>query len=235
MNDFKNSASLASIYGLWRKPLFWLISLALLAVGIFAVRHWMYTPHINPHPQEKVVVRGSFPYDQGWDLKINTSFYSSNPECQVAARAFFFFKAADVSRKVFADIPVTREGGNRYSFIFYEDYFAPGHCQWKQGFVGSKQWVKGQWWGGENINGLNQGKYNVINYECSWGSRLRPGVSKTAREMMFNCFDHSGKNNRRDPLVKDNELNFNFNPLINYDYYDANGRMQRKWIEGEQK
>jgi hypothetical protein len=95
--------------------------------------------------------------------------------------------------------------------------------------------VKGRWWGGSNINGLNIGEHNVINYECSWGSRLRPGISKTAREMMFNCFDHLGKYNRRDPLVKDNELNFNFNPMINYDYYDTNGRIQRKWVEGEQE
>jgi hypothetical protein len=235
MDQFKNSASLASINTLWRKPLFWIIGLVLLAAGTFAVQHWMFTPVINPNPQQKVVVRGSFPYDQGWDLKITTSFYSSNPDCKVAARAFFLFKAADVSREVFVDIPVTREGDNRYSFTYYEDYFAPGHCKWKQRFIGSEQLVKGRWWGGSNINGLNIGEHNVINYECSWGSRLRPGISKTAREMMFNCFDHLGKYNRRDPLVKDNELNFNFNPMINYDYYDTNGRIQRKWVEGEQE
>jgi hypothetical protein len=180
-----------------------------------------------------VVVRGSFPYDQGWDLKITTSFYSSNPECKVAARAFFLFKAADVSREVFVDIPVTREDGNHYSFTYYEDYFKPGYCEWKQRFVYSQQLVKGEFWGRRAILGLNR-DYNVINYECWWRSRLRPGISETARQMMFSCFDHLGKNNRSDPRVKDNELNFNFNPLIDYDYYDLNGDIQSKWVEGEQ-
>jgi hypothetical protein len=223
----------ALIQSRWRKPTFWLIVLAILALLTFAVQHWMFTPLINPNPQQKVVVRGTFPYDQGWDLKITTSFYSSNPECKVAARAFFLFKAADVSRKVFVDIPVTREGGNRYSFTYYEDYFTPGYCKWKQGFIGSEQLVKGRWWSGRSINGLNQGKYNVINYECSWMSMLLPGISETAREMMFNCFDHLGKNNRRDPLVKDNQLNFNFNPKILYQYYDTHGRIESKWVEKE--
>ena len=234
MNHVKPPPAPTSIYRLWRKRLFWLIGLALLAVGTYTVRHLMFTPVINPNPQQKVVVRGSFPYDQGWDLRITTSFYSSNPDCKVAATAFFFFKAADVSREVFVDIPVTREGDNRYSFTYYRDHFTPGHCKWKLRFAYSEQLVKGEFWGRKAIRGLRS-EQNVINYECKWRSMLAPGISKTARMMMFNCFDHLGKNNRHDPLVKDIELNFNFNPRTLYEYYDTNGDIQSKWVEGEQQ
>lgn len=234
MKNVNKPALPASFHWLVRKPLFWLIVLLLLAVGTYFVRQWMYTPQVNPHPKQKVVVRGVFPYDKGWDLKITTSFYSSNPDCQIAATAFFFFKAADVSREVFVEIPVTREAGNRYSFTYYEDYFSPGYCKWAQRFVYSQQFVNERFWGRGAILGLNR-EYNVINYECSWTNMLTPGVSKNAREMLFKCFDHSGRNNRFDPQIEDNEVNFNFSSMIDYDYYDANGRIQSKRVEGEKQ
>lgn len=89
--------------------------------------HYLIThPMDNPQPQKKVAVQGVFPYDRGLELRIEASYYSSNPICRETARAFFIFPQAEVSREAWRQIPLVREDGNRYRFDFYEDAIHPG-------------------------------------------------------------------------------------------------------------
>lgn len=78
----------ASRHWAWRHKL-------LVVIGVFVslgFAHYLLTrPTDNPQPQKKIVVRGSFPYDRGWDLRIEASYYSKNPTCKQTARAFFIF------------------------------------------------------------------------------------------------------------------------------------------------
>ena len=128
--------------------------------------HYLIThPMDNPQPQKKVAVQGVFPYDRGLELRIEASYYSSNPICRETARAFFIFPQAEVSREAWRQIPLVREDGNRYRFDFYEDAIHPGFCDWKLRFVNYQIFEKGAEVQGGAILGF-PGRYNVIRYEC---------------------------------------------------------------------
>ena len=204
-------------------------------ITLYGGYRWTVTPHINPNPTKKVVVRGQFPYDRGWDLQIKTSFYTKNPQCDVMARAFLLFPMAQVAREVWADIPVIRESGNRFSFTYYEDYFLSGYCLWEQRFVYSRKYLDGEWERGNTaIPGLNS-QYNQINYECTYMDVLVPGLGRDAREKSVGCDDNLGRNHRFDSRIEGNELNFVFNSKILYEYYDAAGNRKTTWKEGSEK
>lgn len=213
------------------------VALVVLAtlITLYGSYRWTVTPHINPNPTKKVVVRGQFPYDRGWDLQIKTSFYTKNPQCDVMARAFSLFPMAQVAREVWADIPVIREGGNRYSFIYYEDYFLPGYCLWEQRFVYSRKYLDGEWEHGNTaISGLNS-QHNQVNVECTREDNLVPGRGIEVRRKVVVCFDHLGRNNRFHPQIEGKELNFLVNPKNRYEYYDAAGNRTFTWKEGSEK
>jgi hypothetical protein len=142
-----------------------LLTLASLFVLAGLVHYLVTRPVDNPQPQRKQIVQGSFPYDKGWELRIEASYYSNNPTCKQTARAFFFFPQAEVSREAWRTIPVVREDGNRYRFEFYEDAIQPGFCDWKLQFVYYRVFSNGEKVQGGAILGF-PGSYNVIRYGC---------------------------------------------------------------------
>ena len=220
-----------------RKPRRWRKRITLLALLLglaawYGAWRWMVTPRVNGQPQKKVVVRGVFPYDRGWDLQIQTSFYTRNPECKRTARAFGIIPMAEVAREAWADIPVTREGGNHYSFVYYEDYFAPGHCDWRLRYVYSHLFQDGKWEQGSSaLMGLNR-QNNQLSYDCHYKDSLNPGMGRDAREINLVCSNYGQPNNGFDPRIADNEVNFIFNPKTLYSYYSPSGEIKSKWIEG---
>lgn len=211
------------------------LGLLLTMIVLYVGYRWMVTPRINPHPTKKVVVHGLFPFDRSWDMQIKTSYYTKNPQCEVTAKAFLLFPMAQVAQEMWVDIPVIREGGNRYSFTYYEDYFLPGYCMWEQRFVYSRKFLDGEWEHGNTaISGLNS-QNNQINYECTLEDNLVPGRGSEARRKVVVCFDHLGRNNRFHPQIEGKELNFLVNPKIRYEYYDAAGNRTFTWKEGNEK
>jgi hypothetical protein len=123
-------------------------------------------PVNNPQPQKKLLVQGSFPYDRGWELKIEASYYSSNPTCRQTARAFFIFPQAEVTREAWRTVSVMRDGGNRYRFEFYEDAVLPGFCDWQLRFINYVIAHDSKEIQGGAILGF-PGRFNVIRYSCS--------------------------------------------------------------------
>ena len=137
--------------------------------GVFllaALVHYLVTrPVDNQQPQQKLIVQGKFPYDKGWELRIEASYYSRSVNCRQTARAFFIFPQAEVASEVWRTIPVVREVGNRYHFEFYEDAMLPGFCDWRLRFVNYIITKNGKEIQGGAILGF-PGRFNVIRYGC---------------------------------------------------------------------
>ena len=252
MIDYTEMLSPKGPKAFYRRWYFWVGVIVILGVIYSAVWNWLVTPRVNPNPQKKIVVRGVFPYDKGFYLRVREDFYSSHPRCKIAARAFLIFKQAMVSREKFVPVQVSKEGGNRYSFTYYEDYFEPGFCEWSYGgvsaavivgetveaFIGpnrKSRLITGQAATGMGVPfGLHH-KFNVINYDCHFYEHEFMRIQGLVVERGFSCFDHLGKNNRRDQAVLDNELNFNFKKEIEYKKLGPDGRSIYFWKEGESK
>jgi len=214
----------------------WLGLVGVLVVSaVYAGYRWAVMPRLNPHPVKKVVVRGVFPFDRGWDLQPRMSFYTRNANCKKTARIFFIYPVADVAREEWVDIPLVRKGGNRYIFTYYEDHFLPGQCDWELRFVYTHLFQDGQWaHGSDAIMGLNR-QFNEINYECHYMNVLTPGRGKDAREIHIVCGGDKDKPHRLNPQLTGNEVNFIWKSKILYDYYATDGRIESTWKEGEIK
>lgn len=169
-----------------------------VAFLLAALLHYLVTrPVDNPQPQKKLLVQGSFPYDQGWDLRIEASYYSRNPTCRQTARAFFIFPQAEVAREAWRTVPVVREVGDRYRFEFHEDAMLPGFCDWQLQFVFYRIYKEGKKVQGGAILGF-PGRFNVIRYGCSNVTmRNLSGVA---------CYE--GDNRWKDPARADHQIDF---------------------------
>lgn len=163
-----------------------------------ALVHYLVTrPVDNPQPQKKLLVQGGFPYDKGWDLRIETSYYSRNPTCRQTARAFFIFPQAEVSREAWRTVPVVREDGNHYRFEFFEDAMLPGFCDWQLQFAFYRIYKEGESVQGGAILGFPN-RYNVIRYGCeSVSMRNLSGIA---------CYE--GDNHWKDPARTDHQIDF---------------------------
>lgn len=176
-----------------------LTTIAVIGLLIYGYNALM-NPTVNPHPIKKVVVRGKFPYDKGWELRIQQSFYAKNPSCNQTARIFFFIPQAEVSRERFLPpAAVKRLDASSYETEYFEDYFLPGFCEWVPYFTsyrifsGEKLIQGGAMLGFPNL-------YNRIDYGCSSIKMPRTNELATA------CYE--GNNRSFDPSRKDGEINF---------------------------
>lgn len=101
-------------------PVSWLcrhwVMVTIAGLGVLLLGHrWLMAPCVNPNPVKKVVMRGEFPFDRGWELRIQQSFYTRNPLCKRMARVFFIIPQAEASGEVWApSIVPPRLTGNRY-------------------------------------------------------------------------------------------------------------------------
>jgi len=163
----------------------WLGALAALLLIGFAGNHWLIGPHLNPNPTQRVAFRGTFPFAQGWDFRLRQEFFTTSAICQVTARIFFMIPMAEVSRERQVSVPVKRIDDTRYEAEYFQDYYEPGLCGWKSGFVYADAIL-----GKENMYGGAllgfPGKYNKIDYHCS------DVVSNlaTGREVRKSCYEH---------------------------------------------
>jgi hypothetical protein len=171
------------------------IAVLLVAILIHDLAARSDRPEDNPQPRQRRLVQGSFPYDRGWELRIETSHYSRNPACRKTAKAFFLFPQAEVTRQAWRTLPVMRDGGNRYRFEFFDDAILPGECDWQLKFV-NYVIVKD----GKDIQGgamLGFLRFNVIRYGCA---NVR---GETER---FACLQDD--NRRNDPTRTDQQIDF---------------------------
>ncbi|HRP74047.1 MAG TPA: hypothetical protein PK725_01045 [Rhodocyclaceae bacterium] len=221
-----SSKRVVPFYSRWH---FWLTALATLAT-LYGGWRWMVTPHVNPHPQKKVVVRGVFPYERGWELKALMNFYTHNPYCQTTARVFLIFPMAQVSRAQRVDIAVTREGANRYSLIYYQDHFLPGWCEWRFGGSSPVILVDGQSVGGGGF-GDDRRNYHQVNYECHYIEYDLPRV----KEKHIVCGDDSEQPHQHDPERTDKESNFVWKNKVLYTHLVSPGHSETIWKEGEEE
>jgi hypothetical protein len=156
-----------------RHKLLTFVAIFLLAVLVHDLTARSDRPEDNPQPQQRRFVQGSFPYDRGWDLRIEVSYYTHDPACRRTARAFGIFPQAEVTRQAWRTIPVVREGGNRYRFEFYDDAVLPGHCDWRLKFVNYVISQDGKEMQGGAILGF-PGRFNVIQSKCKSSVLGRP-------------------------------------------------------------
>lgn len=174
-----------------------LISILAVLVALGLGHYWLVHPADNPRPEKKLTVRGSFPYDKGWDLAIDVSYYSKNPICKQTARAFFIFPQAEEARGAWRSLPVIREGDKQYRFDFFEDAVLPGFCEWTLRFVNYTIYEKGREIQGGAILGF-PGRYNTIRYHCTGVKMPR------TNEIRVGCFegnDHWKDESRQDHMV----------------------------------
>lgn len=180
-----------------------LIAVGVLAAGLLAIQQWQVRPHVNPNPVKRVVVRGVFPYAQGWELRLRQDFFTSNPECKRSARLFFVIPMAIVAREVQIPVAVKRIDDEHYEAEYFEDHYLSGHCEWTAGFLYADP-VRGKenMYGGA-ILGFPK-KYNKIDYRC----HALTANAATGPVVYASCFE--GDNRSFDPARKIGEVNFNW-------------------------
>ena len=183
---------------LWNTRRKLLASAAVLILAFLFINFSMRDgqPEDNPQPQQRRLVLGSFPYDRGWDLRIEASYYTNDPGCRRTARAFFIFPQATVTRQAWRSIPVIREGGNRYRFEYYDDAILSGSCDWRLKFVNYVIVKNGKEVQGGAILGF-PGRFNAIRYGCA---NLRGDGER------FACIEDEIR--RRDPIRTDYQIDF---------------------------
>lgn len=107
-----------------------LLVLYLLLHGYWLAFRWVTTPTLNPHPTDKVTIRGAFPFDKGYTMEMFQEASSTTPW---------------VNR--WCGYPMSSEGfpchGGRqtltakqldskhYELTFYRDFYLPGIAGWK--------------------------------------------------------------------------------------------------------
>lgn len=144
----------------------WVVTLILLFGLVFVGFHWLMTPTVNPNPIRKVVMRGEFPFERGWELRIARSFYARNSLCNRTARVFFFIPQAEVSREKAPLFIVPKQlESSRYEVEYYQDYFLPGFCDWTERFVSYSILQNGQIKTGQALLGFPN-LHNKINNSC---------------------------------------------------------------------
>ncbi|MES2771294.1 MAG: hypothetical protein V4623_04845 [Pseudomonadota bacterium] len=113
-----------------------LLALIVLYTLYTSIESWIMGPNINAHPQQKVVIEGSFPFGLGFDLILQPSYGSKNPSCKRTARAFLIFPMREVNRRMVLPFSVQRLGNDRYRAEYFLDYVAPGFCDWQNTGLG---------------------------------------------------------------------------------------------------
>jgi hypothetical protein len=173
-----------------------------------AAFHYLVTrPVDNPQPQKKLLVQGSFPYDKGLELRIDATYYSESVSCRQTARAFFIFPQAEVAHEAWRNVPVVREGGNRYRFEFYPDAVLPGFCDWRLQFVFYRIYKDGKNVQGGAILGF-PGRFNVIRYGCSnlTSTYFRSPDRTPIIETGVTCYE--GDSHWKDSAKTDHQIDF---------------------------
>jgi hypothetical protein len=116
----------------------WVITTIIILGLLFVGYRWLMSPHINPDPKQKILIRGQFPFSQGLDLKLHVTYQSRNPICKQTVRVFWIIPATStkVDRLSALYLPTRREGEDRYSAEVMLDHFFPGLCDWQYGGMG---------------------------------------------------------------------------------------------------
>ena len=114
-----------------RKKMVVLIAFVLGLVALYGAKEWLFSPNINPNPTQRIVMHGSFPFDNGFSLQLQVSFTSNNPTCRQVERAFLIFAAANVDRTIRFKTKIVKTGNSQYETDIYLDYVAPGFCDWQ--------------------------------------------------------------------------------------------------------
>lgn len=194
----------------------WVITTIIILGLLFLGYRWLMLPQVNSHPIKKVVMRGQFPFEKGWELRIGRSFYARNSLCNRTAKVFFFIPQAEVTREFGLPFTVPKWlGGNRYEVEYYQDHFLSGFCDWTEGFVSYYILQSGQIKQGGALLGFPN-LYNKINYNCFM--QTLPVNTSAKYESGLVCLDGSvnkssnravyGSNSSLDPSLPYGEVNF---------------------------
>ncbi len=162
-----------------------LIAVGVLAGEVIAGHQWLIAPRRNQNPTQRVAFAGAFPYAQDWRLSLRQEFFTTSAICQVTARIFFFVPVAEVGRERQISIAVKRIDDAHYEAEYFEDYYEPGLCGWKSGFVyADAARGKENMYGGALL-GFPR-RYNKIDFHCSDVVSNLP----TGREVRRRCYEH---------------------------------------------
>lgn len=122
-----------------KKAMKWIVLLiamiTLAKCGYDEIIYGDMTPKINPNPVKKVRIHGKFPFDKNVTLELRVGYINNNRKCNKIGKVFGIFPAVELKQKVYKVYKTTIKNGN-YEAYFYQDYFLPGACEWKLGFVG---------------------------------------------------------------------------------------------------
>jgi len=160
----------------YRYKVLWLVLIAVVCV-LYGYS-WLMKPKINPHPVEKLTIRGAFPFEQGLDLTYAQSFYTRNPACKYTSRLFGIFPQAKVSREVgLRMIPVRRTDKSNYEVEMFRDALSPGFCDWAPSFISFQIFSKGRLMDTAALLGFPK-VVNAIDFRCA-NSKRKYRVTKT--------------------------------------------------------
>lgn len=115
-----------------------LICLFATVLGLKIIGALIFTPRINPNPQDPLTIRGAFPFDKGYDLVFNQGARTTTPWVNVICGGFGVIAGWD-GFSCNSDEEILRPqkiGCCSYEVTFFRDQYLPGIAGWKHSGFG---------------------------------------------------------------------------------------------------
>lgn len=131
-----------------RRPIVTALVLTLVGLVLFfkILGAWVFTPRLNPNPQDPITIRGAFPFDKGYDLVFNQGATTTTPWVNVVCGGFGLITdwKGFACRSEEEILQPQRVDCCHYEITLYRDQYLPGIAGWEHGGFGFGSFVHGK-------------------------------------------------------------------------------------------
>lgn len=101
---------------------------------------WVLTPTINSNPQDPITLRGTFPFDKGFDLVFSQRATTTTPWVNRVCGMFVTDKGIPCHAG-YQEVHPKKIDKNHYEITFYRDYYLQGIAGWVHGGFGQRAYT----------------------------------------------------------------------------------------------
>jgi hypothetical protein len=126
---------------------------AALVLGFFCIVLFLklfggvvFTPRLNPNPQDPITIRGAFPFDKGYDLVFNQGARTTAPWASVVCGGFGLTRGwkGFACRGGYETFLPKKIDCCHYEITLYRDHYLPGIAGWENNGFGFNSAVQGK-------------------------------------------------------------------------------------------
>lgn len=131
-----------------RRPIVTVLVLTLVGLGLFfkILGAWVFTPRLNPNPQDPITIRGVFPFDKGYDLVFDQGARTTAPWASVVCGGFGLTRGwkGFACRGGYETFLPKKIDCCHYEITLYRDHYLPGIAGWENNGFGFNSAVQGK-------------------------------------------------------------------------------------------